>query len=123
MLRANEVLNEQEERKYARMAAMRPVLSQIEMKVRQQAIHSANSPYILFEVPSFVFGYPLYTMKEAMEFLMAELLRAGYWVWNVDEKYLFISWLKPVKSRDMGRPILTTNYRPSVYDPTFLGRQ
>jgi len=123
MLRANEVLNEQEERKYARMAAMRPVMAQIEMKIRQQAIHTANSPYILFEVPSFVFGYPLYTMKEAMEFLMAELLRAGYWVWNVDEKYLFISWLKPVKSKDMGRPILTTNYRPSVYDPTFLGRQ
>jgi hypothetical protein len=95
MLRANEVLNEQEERKYARMAAMRPVMAQIEMKIRQQA----------------------------MEFLMAELLRAGYWVWNVDEKYLFISWLKPIKSRDMGRPILTTNYRPSVYDPTFLGHQ
>lgn len=123
MLRANEVLNEQEERKYARMAAMRPVMAQIEMKIRQQAIHTANSPYILFEVPSFVFGYPLYTMKEAMEFLMTELLRAGYWVWNVDEKYLFISWLKPIKSKDMGRPILTTNYRPSVYDPTFLGRQ
>jgi hypothetical protein len=123
MLRANEVLNEQEERKYARMAAMRPVMAQIEMKIRQQAIHTANSPYILFEVPSFVFGYPLYAMKEAMEFLMAELLRAGYWVWNVDEKYLFISWLKPIKSRDMGRPILTTNYRPSVYDPTFLGHQ
>ena len=123
MLRANEVLNEQEGRKYARMAAMRPVMAQIEMKIRQQAIHTANSPYILFDVPSFMFGYPLYTMKEAMEFLMAELLRAGYWVWNVVEKYWFISWLKPIKSRDMGRPILTTNYRPSVYDPTFLGPQ
>lgn len=121
MLRANEVQNEQEERKFARMSAMRPVMAQIEMKIRQQAIHSSNAPYILFEVPTFVFGYPLYTLKEAMEFLITEIHRAGYWVWNIDEKYLLISWLKPVKSRDVGKPILTTNYRPLVYDPSFLG--
>jgi hypothetical protein len=121
MLRANEVLSEQEDRKNARMSAMRPVLVQIEYKIRQQAIHSADSPYILFEVPTFVFGYPLYTLKEAIEFLMHELFRAGYWVWNVDEKYLLISWIKPVKTRDLGKPITVTNYRPSIYDPTFLG--
>jgi len=31
-----------------------------------------------------------------------------------------ISWIKPVKSRDLGKPILTTNYRPQVYDDTFM---
>ena len=120
MLRARDVWDEQEERKNSRMAAMGPVIAQIEAKIRQQAIHNSNAPYILYEVPTFVFGYPLYSLKEAIEFLVTEFARAGYWVWVVDVKYLFISWLKPVKTRDLGKPILATNYRPQAYDPSLF---
>lgn len=120
MMRARDVWDEQEQRKSNRMAAMIPVIAQIEAKVKQQAIHNSRAPYILYEVPTFVFGYPLYSLKEAIEFLVSEFAKAGYWVWVVDEKYLFISWMKPVKTRDLGRPILVTNYRPQVYDPSTL---
>lgn len=119
-MRARDVWDEQEDRKANRMAAMTPVIAQIEAKIRQQAIHNSNAPYILYEVPSFVFGYPLYSLKEAKEFLVTEFARAGYWVWVVDEKYLFISWIKPVKTKDLGKPILVTNYRPMPYDPATL---
>jgi len=120
MLRARDVWDEQEERKASRMAAMTPVIEAIQSKIRQQAIHNSNAPYILYEVPSFVFGYPLYSLKEAKEFLVTEFARAGYWVWVVDEKYLFISWIKPVKTKDIGRPMLATNYRPQAYDPSYF---
>ncbi len=120
MLRARDVWDEQEGRKASRMAAMTPVIAQIEAKIKQQAIHNTRAPYILYEVPSFVFGYPLYSLKEAIEYLVTEFARAGYWVWVVDEKYLFISWMKPVKTKDLGKPILATNYRPMVYDPSTL---
>jgi len=120
MLKANDLWKEQEERRENRMAAMTPVIAQIQAKIRQQAIHSPNAPYILYEVPTYVFGYPLFALKDAFEFLVREFSKAGYWVWIVENKFLFISWLKPVKGRDMGRPILTTNYRPQVYDPTTL---
>jgi hypothetical protein len=120
MLRARDVWDEQEERKNSRMAAMGPVIDQIQAKVRQQATHQPSAPYILYEVPGFVFGYPLYSLKEAIEFLVTEFAKAGYWVWVVEEKYLFISWMKPVKTKDLGKPILATNYRPMVYDPSTL---
>jgi hypothetical protein len=120
MLRARDVWEEQEERKNNRMAAMGPVIAQIEAKIRQHAIHNSNAPYIVYEVPTFVFGYPLYSLKEAVEYLVGEFSRAGYWIWVVDAKYLFISWMKPVKTRDLGKPILATNYRPMVYDPSTL---
>ncbi len=119
-MRARDVWDEQEQRKSNRMAAMIPVIAQIEAKVKQQAIHNSRAPYILYEVPTFVFGYPLYSLKEAIEFLVSEFAKAGYWVWVVDEKYLFISWMKPVKTKDLGKPILATNYRPMVYDPSTL---
>jgi len=74
----------------------------------------------VYEVPTYVFGYPLFPLKEALEFLVGEFSKAGYWVWVVEGKYLMLSWLKPIKSRDLGKPILTTNYRPQIYDPTSI---
>ena len=120
MMKAREVWDEQEERKLYKLAAMKPILSQIEGKVRQQAIANGNAPYILFEVPSFVFGYPLFNFKDAIKYLMDNLLAAGFWVWNVEEKYLLISWLKPIKTKDLGKPMLVTNYRPMAYDSIFM---
>jgi len=120
MLKARDVWDEQEQRKTNRMAAMGPVITQIQAKIRTQSIHESNSPYILFEVPTYVFGYPLFSPKEAFEYLITEYSKAGYWVWIVEEKFLLISWLKPVKTRDLGKPILATNYRPHVYDPASL---
>ena len=120
MLKARDIWDEQEQRRSNRMAAMTPVIEQIQAKIRQQAIHNTNAPYILYEVPTYVFGYPLFSLKEAVQFLVTEFGRAGYWVWVVDEKFLFISWLKPVKTRDVGKPILATNYRPMVYDPSTM---
>jgi hypothetical protein len=96
-------------------------MTQIQAKIRQQAIHNTNAPYITYEVPSFVFGYPLYQVSEAIEFLVKEYSTAGYWVWVVENKYLLISWIKPVKTRDVGRPMLATNYRPMVYNSEMLG--
>jgi len=120
MLKAREVWNQQESRRLNRMAAMSPVMTQIQAKIKQQAIHNTKAPYIVYEVPSFVFGYPLYHLSEAIEFLMKEYVAAGYWVWLVESKYLLISWIKPIKTRDMGIPILATNYRPQVYDPSTI---
>jgi len=120
MLKAREVWNEQEGRRLNRMAAMGPVMTQIQSKIRQQAVHNTNAPYIIYEVPSFVFGYPLYSMQEAIEFLVKEYSLAGYWIWVVDQKYVLISWIKPIKTKDIGRPMLATNYRPQVYDPSAI---
>ena len=90
-MKAREIWDQQEEHKLYKLAAMKPILTQIEAKVRQQAIMNSNAPYILFEVPSFVFGYPLFNFKDAITYLVDELLKAGFWVWNVEEKYLLIS--------------------------------
>ena len=122
MLKAREVWDEQESRKEQRMAAMRPVLSQLYGRIRRQAIHAPNAPYIVFEIPAYVFGYPLYQLKEARDYLLNTLQESGFLVWVVDEKYLMISWVKtPGRTPSHRPPLLTTNYRPQVYDPVTLG--
>lgn len=121
MLKAREVWDEQEARKQQRMAAMRPVLSQLYAKIRKQAIHSPNAPYVVFEIPTYVFGYPLFQLSEAREYLLTTLRESGFLVWIVDEKYLLISWVKTGGRTPNYRPPLLTNYRPQIYDPSTLG--
>lgn len=121
MLRAREVWDEQEARKEQRMAAMRPVLAQLYAKIRKQAITAPTAPYVVFEIPEYVFGYPLFQLTEARDYLLATLQASGFLVWVVDLKYLLVSWVKTTGSRAQYRPPLTTNYRPQVYDPVALG--
>lgn len=122
MLKARDVWDEQEARKEQRMAAMRPVLAQLYAKIRKQAIHAPNAPYVVFEIPEYVFGYPLYQMSEARDYLVKTLQTSGYMVWVTDAKYLFVSWIKTVNGKTTNyRPPISTNYRPQVYDPTMLG--
>ena len=121
MLKARDVWEEQEARREQRMAAMRPVLAQLYAKIRRHAIHSPNAPYVVFEIPTYVFGYPIFQLSEARDYLLHVLQTSGYQVWVVDEKYLFVSWMKTSTRTANYRPPLVTNYRPQVYDPTSLG--
>ena len=122
MLKARDVWEEQEARKEQRMAAMRPVLAQLYAKIRKQAIHSPNAPYVVFEIPSYVFGYPIFQLSEAREYLTHVLQTSGYMVWVVDEKYLLVSWMKTAGGKNSTyRPPLVTNYRPQVYGESAIG--
>ena len=98
---------------------MRPVLAQIYAQIKKQAIHSPDAPYIVFEIPKFVFGYPLFKLSEAREYLLETLSQSGFSVWPVNNDYLLITWAKHQMNR--GRPSLLTQYRPQVYDPVALG--
>ena len=120
MLRARDVWDEQEERRANRMAAMTPIIAQIQALIRRQAVHNSDAPYIIYPVPTYVFGYPLFSLKEALDHLVSEFSKAGYWVWVVEQKNLLISWIKPVKTRDGNKQILATNYRPQIYGETFM---
>jgi|UniRef100_A0A6C0DRJ4 hypothetical protein len=120
MLRARDVWDEQEERRSNRMAAMNPIIAQIQAQIRRQAVHNSDAPYIIYPVPTYVFGYPLFSLKEALDHLVSEFSKAGYWVWVVEQKNLLISWVKPVKTRDGNKQILATNYRPMAYSQEFM---
>lgn len=99
---------------------MTPIIAQIQAQIRRQAVHNSNAPYIIYPVPTYVFGYPIFSLKEALDHLVSEFSKAGYWIWVVENNNLLISWVKPVKTRDGSKAILATNYRPQIYGETFM---
>lgn len=120
MLRAKDLWRQSEERKMQRMAAMRPVLAQLFSKIKTHAAQNPESPYMAFDVPTFVWGFPLYSVEDAISHLHEILSEQGYQVWTVPPKTLFISWMKPAKedkknSHGVSLPP-RTEYRPFVYD-------
>ena len=129
MLRAKELWQAAEEKKAHRLKAMRPVLSGIFTAIKHHAATSTDNPYYATEVPSFVFGYPLYDHEEAIVYVKETLEEQGFCVWRVNTpSVLFISWMKPIKDiKDVPKPPRSgPDYRPFVYDESafaFLTRQ
>ncbi len=125
MLPANTLWKQDEEKKSYRLAATRVILAQVFAKIKTHVIQTVDTPYIVYQVPSFVFGYPLYNLAEAVLSVKETLEEQGYQVWVVHPgDTLFISWMKPQKGgtqRRGGAPqSREASYRPFVYDPASL---
>jgi len=116
MLRAKDLWKQEEERKTAKMQAMRPVLSNLSSQLKTYAIQNPEAPYFAYDVPSFVFGYPLYDHREAVEYVRDALVEQGFQVWISGSLTLVISWLKPAAPKTVSRVPTVPNYRPFVYD-------
>ena len=118
MLNAKELWRDEEHRKIHRMRAMRPVLAGLFQSIKVHAQQNPGSPYFAFEVPSFVFGYPLFDHAEAIDFVKTTFEEQGFQVWNVPPNLLMISWMKPARqtAAKPGIPKPPVDYRPFVYD-------
>jgi len=119
MLQAKELWKAEEERKAYRMRAMRPVLANLFQSIKLHAQQNPESPYMAFDVPSFVFGYPLYDHAEAVRYVQETLEENGYQVWLAPPSILVISWMKPAKpaaKTAQAPPKPGPDYRPFVYD-------
>lgn len=126
MLPANTLWKQDEQKKTQRLAASRVILAQVFTRIKTHVTQTTNTPYIVYQVPSFVFGYPLYNLSEAVEYVKETLEEQGYQVWIVHPgDTLFISWMKPPKggqgaARRGVVPVREASYRPFVYDVASL---
>jgi len=117
MLRATDLWKQQEQQKTASMQAMRPVLSNLCSQIKTHSAMNPHAPYMAYEVPSFVFGYPLYNHREAVAYVKETLEEQGFKVWvaGAMATTLMISWIKPGKTT--AKPVAKSgDYRPFVYD-------
>jgi len=115
MLRATDLWKQQEQMRVVHMQAMRPVLSNLCSQIKTHAAANPHAPYMAYDVPSFVFGYPLYSHVEAVAYVKEALEEQGFKVWISGTYTLLISWIRPGKAATRTAP-KSGNYRPFVYD-------
>lgn len=121
MLKANDLWKQTEQQHIVKMNAMKPVLANLFAQLKTHASCHPDSPVFAFDVPSFVFGYPLFDHKQAIQYCKETLEERGFQVWTTNST-LVISWIKPVKQSSKGfvPPTTGPSYRPFVYDDSAL---
>ena len=122
MLRARDLWKQTEDQRTINMQAMRPVLTTLMAQIKTHATTNPNAPYMTFDVPSFVFGYPLYNHREAIDYIKETLEEQGFTVWVAYNGTLLISWMKSGKVRQTSsKPTSNSgDYRPFVYDESAM---
>uniref|UniRef100_A0A6C0HL35 Uncharacterized protein n=1 Tax=viral metagenome TaxID=1070528 RepID=A0A6C0HL35_9ZZZZ len=124
MLRARDLWKQTEDLRSANMQAMRPVLTTLFAQVKTHAATNPNAPYMTFDVPSFVFGYPLYNHREAIDYIKETLEEQGFTVWVAYNGTLLISWMRAANGKarqtTSSKPAGSADYRPFVYDESAM---
>ena len=121
MLRARDLWKQTEEQRTINMQAMRPVLTTLMAQIKTHAATNPAAPYMTFDVPSFVFGYPLYNHREAIDYIKETLEEQGFTVWVAYNGTLLISWMRAANGKVRQTAKAPTNdYRPFVYDESAM---
>jgi hypothetical protein len=120
-LNARDLWKQTDQQRTIKMNAMKPVLTNLFAQLKSHAAKHPESPVFAFDVPSFVFGYPLFNHTEAIEYCKEFLEERGFQVW-VSGSVLVISWIKPIKNTSTKSHVIPTgpSYRPFVYDDSTL---
>jgi hypothetical protein len=117
MLKAGDLWKQVEQQNTIKMNAMKPVLANLFAQLKTHVAVNPESPVFAFDVPSFVFGYPLFDHRQAIQYCKEILEERGFQVW-VANSTLVISWIKPMKqqSRSIVPQHSGPSYRPFVYE-------
>jgi hypothetical protein len=119
-LNARDLWKQTDQQRTIKMNAMKPVLANLFALLKTHAAKYPDSPVFAFDVPSFVFGYPLFNHTEAIQYCKELLEERGFQVW-ISGSTLVISWIKPAKnSTKTFVPPQQVGYRPFVYDDSAL---
>ena len=70
--------------------------------------------HCVFEVPEYVFGYPLYNLNDCIVFLLQELTKGGFKVQYIFPHTLIISWHIPTKPPTAPPPTAITYNKKST---------
>ena len=125
MLRARDLWKQTEDQRSASMQAMRPVLTTLFAQVKTHAATNPAAPYMTFDVPSFVFGYPLYNHREAIDYIKETLEEQGFTVWIAYNGTLLSSWMRAgsssrARQTSKAPSSSSADYRPFVYDESAM---
>jgi hypothetical protein len=66
--------------------------------------------HCVFEVPEYIFGYPLYNLNDCIVYLLQELTKGGFKVQYIFPNTLIISWHIPTKAIAPPPPPATLTY-------------
>jgi len=90
MVKAEDLRKDQNERNAKKKKTFKKIYNKIEQKI--SIANSINNFYILYEIPEFILGIPLYSITEALSYIKHKLKKNGFKVEYYQPNKLLIEW-------------------------------
>ena len=90
MVKANELIKEQQERDKIKIQTFKKVYKRLEKKIVFAS--SSNYYYVWYEIPEFILGLPTYNLDECIEYLINELIKNQFSYDLYKPNILLIKW-------------------------------
>lgn len=95
MVKADKLIKEQKERDDRKKYTFDKIFMKIEKKIVLAS--SANFYYTWYQIPEFILGLPLYSLKECKEYIEGKLKNDGFETEFFEPNYLLIKWFPKEK--------------------------
>lgn len=92
MVKAEDLIKEQDEKNNLRKTFYKKVYSRIEKKIVQ--VNSVNESQCWYEIPEFILGIPLYSFEDCKQYIINKLHKNGFKTNMIDNKIILIDWSK-----------------------------
>jgi hypothetical protein len=116
ILDLHRTINEKKERQ---TVCFENVLSRIHKKIQKSA--DEKKLRCVYEIPTFIFGLPLFDLNDCIEFVMSELKANGFIVTYYFPNMLYVSWdfeeINKNKAENKATQIVSQNTKQIVSNP------
>lgn len=92
MVKAEDLIKEQEEKNNMRKEYYKKVYKRVEKKIVQ--VNSVNESQCWYEIPEFILGIPLYSFEDCKQYLINRLQKNGFKTNMLNNNTIFIDWSK-----------------------------
>jgi len=89
----NELYNLKEKKEYVKFITFDYIIESCHKKIKNSA--SIGGMNIFYEIPFYIYGKPLYKMKDCVEYILESLRKNGLYVQRLQEpntNMIYISW-------------------------------
>lgn len=92
MVKAEDLIKEQEEKNEIRKKCYKKVYKRIETKIVQ--VNSVNESQCWYEIPEFILGIPLYSFEDCKKYIIEKLKKNGFKSKMINDNVILIDWSK-----------------------------
>jgi len=90
MVKATDLIKEQKEREERKKNTYKKILEKVEKKILLAS--KSNFYECKYDIPEFILGLPIYSVKNCKKFIKEKLRKDGFKVTNIVDNIFLISW-------------------------------
>lgn len=90
MVKADELIKQQKERKKLKKKTFSKILNLVEKRIQMSS--NSNNYYTWYEIPELILGLPIYNLNECKKYLIKKLEKNGFKTESYEPNLILITW-------------------------------